>query len=92
MSNPSSTSTRLLTDAWFDLLQSTADRATVKSVGGLRAIHLAAHLHDTGATDVRHDLRLKTMNDVGVDIGIVSLTCPNCYWGGRGSVSRRRKS
>jgi aminocarboxymuconate-semialdehyde decarboxylase len=22
------------------------------------------------------------MNDVGVDIGIVSLTCPNCYWGG----------
>ena len=22
------------------------------------------------------------MNDVGVDIGVVSLTCPNCYWGG----------
>jgi aminocarboxymuconate-semialdehyde decarboxylase len=29
-----------------------------------------------------YDLRLSTMNDVGVDIGIVSLTCPNCYWGG----------
>jgi aminocarboxymuconate-semialdehyde decarboxylase len=22
------------------------------------------------------------MNEVGVDVCIVSLTCPNCYWGG----------
>ena len=29
-----------------------------------------------------YDLRLRTMNEHGVDIGVVSLTCPNCYWGG----------
>src|SRR5437868_7320918 len=27
-------------------------------------------------------LRLRTMDEHGVDICIVSLTCPNCYWGG----------
>src|SRR5437764_9520494 len=27
-------------------------------------------------------LRLKTMDAHGVDICVVSLTCPNCYWGG----------
>jgi aminocarboxymuconate-semialdehyde decarboxylase len=29
-----------------------------------------------------YDLRLRTMDEVGVDVGIISLTCPNCYWGG----------
>ena len=29
-----------------------------------------------------YELRLKTMNERGVDVCIVSLTCPNCYWGG----------
>ena len=29
-----------------------------------------------------YDLRLKTMDRHGVDVGVVSLTCPNVFWGG----------
>ena len=29
-----------------------------------------------------YDLRLKAMHAAGIDISIVSLTCPNVYWGG----------
>jgi aminocarboxymuconate-semialdehyde decarboxylase len=29
-----------------------------------------------------YDLRLKTMNECGVDVCVVSLTCPNVFWGG----------
>ncbi len=77
--------THSLTDAWFDLLQQHGEpRYTVKAVtGGLRAIHLDGAPFMTPVPPMfDYDLRLKTMNDVGVDIGIVSLTCPNCYWGG----------
>ena len=28
-----------------------------------------------------YDLRLRTMDEHGVDVGVLSLTCPNCYWG-----------
>jgi len=30
-----------------------------------------------------YDLRIKDMDKAGVDLAIVSLTCPNAYWGGR---------
>jgi aminocarboxymuconate-semialdehyde decarboxylase len=29
-----------------------------------------------------YDIRLKAMDDAGIDVSIVSLTCPNVYWGG----------
>jgi aminocarboxymuconate-semialdehyde decarboxylase len=29
-----------------------------------------------------YDLRVRDMSDAGVDLAIVSLTCPNVYWGG----------
>ncbi len=29
-----------------------------------------------------YDIRIKQMNDTGIDVSIVSLTCPNVYWGG----------
>jgi aminocarboxymuconate-semialdehyde decarboxylase len=29
-----------------------------------------------------YELRLRTMDECGVDICVLSLTCPNCYWGG----------
>src|SRR5947207_1373509 len=77
--------THCLTEAWFELLQKHGGpRYTVKAVtGGLRAIHLDGAPFMTPVPPMfDYDLRLKTMNDVGVDIGIVSLTCPNCYWGG----------
>jgi aminocarboxymuconate-semialdehyde decarboxylase len=28
------------------------------------------------------DLRIRHMNEAGVDLSVVSLTCPNVYWGG----------
>ncbi len=77
--------THCLTDAWFDLLQRHGGpRYTVKAVtGGLRAIHLDGAPFMTPVPAMfDYDLRIKTMNEVGVDLGIVSLTCPNCYWGG----------
>ena len=29
-----------------------------------------------------YDLRLAAMDEAGIDVSIVSLTCPNVYWGG----------
>ena len=77
--------THCLTEAWFQLLQQHgAPRYTVEQVrGGLRAIHLDGAPFMTPVPAMfDYDLRLKTMNEHGVDVCIVSLTCPNCYWGG----------
>jgi aminocarboxymuconate-semialdehyde decarboxylase len=30
-----------------------------------------------------YDLRLRAMDGAGIDVSIVSLTCPNVYWGGQ---------
>ncbi|HET9046142.1 MAG TPA: amidohydrolase family protein [Casimicrobiaceae bacterium] len=76
--------THVLTEAWFDLLKRHgAPRYTVKEVrGGLRAIHLDGAPFMTPVPAMfDYDLRLDTMNEHGVDVGVVSLTCPNCYWG-----------
>ncbi|HEY1460472.1 MAG TPA: 2-amino-3-carboxymuconate-6-semialdehyde decarboxylase, partial [Casimicrobiaceae bacterium] len=75
--------THCLTEAWFSLLQAHgAPRYSVEQVrGGLRAIHLDGAPFMTPVPAMfDYALRLKTMNDCGVDVCIVSLTCPNCYW------------
>lgn len=77
--------THCLTEAWFTLLkQHGGPRYTVKEVtGGLRAIHLDGAPFMTPVPPMfDYGLRLRTMNECGVDVCIVSLTCPNCYWGG----------
>ena len=77
--------THCLTEAWFKLLQQDgAPRYTVEQVrGGLRAIHLDGAPFMTPVPAMfDYDLRLATMDEHGVDICIVSLTCPNCFWGG----------
>ena len=77
--------THCLTEAWFTLLQQHGGpRYTVKEVrGGLRAIHLDDAPFMTPVPAMfDYALRLKTMDAHGVDICVVSLTCPNCYWGG----------
>ena len=87
--------THCLTEAWFELLQEHGGpRYTVKAVtGGLRAIHLDGAPFMTPVPPMfDYDLRLKTMDEHGVDIGVVSLTCPNCYWGGPEVSLRRRGS
>ncbi|MFO1317874.1 MAG: amidohydrolase family protein [Burkholderiales bacterium] len=76
--------THCLTEAWFDLLKRHGGpRYTVKEVvGGLRAIHLDGAPFMTPVPAMfDYDLRLKTMDACGVDVCVVSLTCPNCYWG-----------
>jgi aminocarboxymuconate-semialdehyde decarboxylase len=76
--------THCLTEEWFALLQRYgAPRYSVEQVrGGLRAIHLDGAPFMTPVPAMfDYALRLKTMNDHGVDVCIVSLTCPNCYWG-----------
>ena len=77
--------THCLTEAWFDLLrQHGAPRYTVAEVrGGLRAIHLDGAPFMTPVPAMfDYGLRLAAMNQHGVDVCILSLTCPNCYWGG----------
>ena len=77
--------THCLTEAWFQLLQKHgAPRYTVLQVrGGLRAIHLDGAPFMTPVPAMfDYGLRIATMDEHGVDICIVSLTCPNCYWGG----------
>ena len=37
-----------------------------------------------------YELRLRDMDAANIDMAIVSLTCPNVYWGTERSVARRR--
>jgi aminocarboxymuconate-semialdehyde decarboxylase len=77
--------THVLTEEWFGLLQRHGGpRYTVKAVaGGLRAIHLDGAPFMTPVPAMfDYDLRLRTMDEHGVDVCIISLTCPNVFWGG----------
>jgi aminocarboxymuconate-semialdehyde decarboxylase len=78
--------THMLTLEWIELLRrSGGDKYSVKNT---RAGQNAIHLYDApfmtlmpGMWD--YDLRIKAMDAAGVDVSIVSLTCPNVFWGGR---------
>jgi len=78
--------THMLTLEWIDLLR---ERGAGKySVKNTRAGQRAIHLYDApfmtlfpGMWD--YDLRIKAMDEAGVDIAVVSLTCPNVFWGER---------
>jgi aminocarboxymuconate-semialdehyde decarboxylase len=78
--------THMLTLDWIELLrQHGGGKYSVKDT---RAGQNAIHLYDApfmtlmpGMWD--YDLRIKAMDQAGVDIAIVSLTCPNVFWGER---------
>jgi aminocarboxymuconate-semialdehyde decarboxylase len=77
--------THMLTQAWFDLLKKHGKpRYTVEEVkGGLHAIHLdGAPFMTPVPTMFDYDTRIARMNAARIDVSIVSLTCPNVYWGG----------
>ena len=77
--------THVLTEEWFRLLQQHGGpRYTVQEVrGGMRAIHLDGAPFMTPVPPMfDYGLRLKTMDQCGVDVCVVSLTCPNVFWGG----------
>jgi aminocarboxymuconate-semialdehyde decarboxylase len=77
--------THMLNRAWLKLLERHGrPRYTLKAVtGGLRAIHLDGAPFMTPVPEMFDwDLRIKNMDRVGIDLSVVSLTCPNVYWGG----------
>ena len=82
--------THMLSEAWVAALQAHGGpRYEVRSVvGGQRAVHLDGAPFMTlmpGMFD--YGMRIAMMDEVGIDVSIVSLTCPNVFWGGR-EVSR----
>ncbi len=77
--------THMLDRAWLRLLkQSAAPRYDVGPItDDLEGIYHDGALFMTpmpGHFD--YDLRVRDMDAAGVDLAIVSLTCPNVYWGG----------
>jgi aminocarboxymuconate-semialdehyde decarboxylase len=77
--------THMLNPAWLALLEKHGGpRYTLKEVrGGLRAIHLHWAPFMTPVPEMFDwDLRVRNMDKAGIDVAVVSLTCPNCYWGG----------
>ena len=76
--------THMLNREWLRLLeQHGRPRYTLKAVaGGLRAIHLDGAPFMTPVPEMFDwDLRIRNMDRAGIDVAVVSLTCPNCYWG-----------
>lgn len=76
--------THMLNNEWLKLLEKHGGKYTLKTVtGGLRAIHLDGAPFMTPVPEMFDwDLRIGNMNRVGIDVSVVSLTCPNVYWGG----------
>ena len=78
--------THMLTLDWIDLLRENG--GSKYSVKDTRAGQRGIHLYDApfmtlfpGMWD--YDLRIKAMDEAGVDVAVVSLTCPNVFWGSR---------
>ncbi|MGE5339092.1 MAG: amidohydrolase family protein [Gemmatimonadota bacterium] len=76
--------THMLNHGYLELLEKHgAPRLTLKEVvGGLRAIHLDDAPFMTPVPEMfDYPARIRMMDDVGIDVSVVSLTCPNVYWG-----------
>ena len=76
--------THMFTRRWLDLLQKEGGPYSLKTrPDGQKEIfrgETPVVLPQPGHFD--YDLRLKHMDAAGIDVSIVSLTCPNVYWGG----------
>src|SRR5262249_3788814 len=73
-------------DQWVQSMKAHgAPHYSIKAVrGGQEAVHLDGAPFMTlmpGMFD--YDLRIKAMNEAKVDLAVVTLTCPNIFWGGR---------
>ena len=76
--------THMLSHEWVELLETHgAPHYTLQEVrGGLRAIHLDGAPFMTPVPPMFDwDLRVKNMSNARVDLAVVSLTCPNVFWG-----------
>ena len=76
--------THMLSAGWMDLLRSDgAPRYTVRPVANGRECIFRGDAPVTVPTPRHFDyeLRIRDMDAARVDLAIVSLTCPNVYWG-----------
>jgi aminocarboxymuconate-semialdehyde decarboxylase len=75
--------THMLSEAWLGLLEREGGHYRLRQVpGGQRAVTVGGAPFMTltpGMLD--YDMRIRAMDAAGVDIAIVSLTCPNAYFG-----------
>jgi len=77
--------THSVSDAYIEAIKKYAGpEYTIKEViGGQQAVHRnGAPFMTLTPPMFDWDLRIKDMDKVGIDISIVSLTCPNVFWGG----------
>ena len=75
--------THMLNDRWLSTILEHGGNYSLKELGGQRVIHCEGAPFMT-LMDPMFDYaqRIKDMDDAGVDVSIVSLTCPSVYWGG----------
>ena len=75
--------THMLNDEWLKTILAHGDRYTLANIHGQRVIQLDGASFMT-LMDPMFDYakRIEDMDDAGVDIAVVSLTCPSVYWGG----------
>lgn len=82
--------THMISQRWLELLKTHgAPRYSVEGSGKQKdVIHLDGSAFMTPLPDMFDwDARVRNMNRARVDVAVVSLTCPNVYWGGE-TVSR----
>jgi len=76
--------THMLHREWLDLLKRKGGpRYSLSPVGALPdVIHMDGAPFMTPLPEMfDYDLRIRNMDLAGVDVAVVSLTCPNVYWG-----------
>jgi len=75
--------THMLNDKWLETILKHGGDYSLKELGGQRVVHYEGAPFMTlmdGMFDYAE--RIRAMDAAGVDIAIVSLTCPSVYWGG----------
>ncbi len=75
--------THMLNEKWLGEILAHGGRYSCKELKGQRVIHYDGTLFMT-LMDPMFDYaqRIVDMDAAGVDIAVVSLTCPSVYWGG----------
>ena len=75
--------THMLNDQWLETILEHGGSYSLKELGGQRAIHYDGAPFMTLMDGMfNYSKRIQAMDDAGVDLAIVSLTCPSVYWGG----------
>jgi aminocarboxymuconate-semialdehyde decarboxylase len=87
--------THMFTPRWLDLLKSEGGLYNIKTrPDGQQEVFRGdtpVVIPQKGHFD--YEMRIRMMNEAGIDISIVSLTCPNVYWGNEDiSVRAARES